>query len=86
VVLVTKLLPHEADVLMDGDDLKLLRDAASVVYDDRAPDEDAHYSYAVNHARGAIVAVRPDLFVGTSAWPEDINALEEYFGTFLIAA
>ncbi|KAL1794446.1 hypothetical protein ACET3X_007867 [Alternaria dauci] len=86
VVLVTKLLPHEADVLMDGDDLKLLRDAASVVYDDRAPDEDAHYSYAVNHARGAIVVVRPDLFVGTSAWPEDINALEEYFGTFLIAA
>lgn len=54
--------------------------------DDRQPDEDAHYYWCgVNHARGAVVVVRPELVVGMSAWPEGAaGALEEYFSRFLI--
>ena len=85
LVVVTKALPHEAKNLLEGDDLKLLRDSATLVYDDRAPDEDAHYFYAVNHAKGAIVVVRPDLIVGVSSWPENTAALDGYFGSFLLA-
>ena len=87
VVLVVKALPHEINDLMHGngkDDLKGLREAATVVYDDRAPDQDAHYWYGINHARGAVVVVRPDLWIGNSVWPEDPSSLDEYFGGFLV--
>ncbi|KAF2266555.1 FAD/NAD(P)-binding domain-containing protein [Lojkania enalia] len=85
VVLVLKSLPHEAEGLLSGPDLQKLREIATVLYDDRAPDEDAHYCYAVNHARGAVIIVRPDLVVGTTAWPEDTSTVDEYFSSFLIA-
>ncbi|KAL2831499.1 FAD binding domain-containing protein [Aspergillus cavernicola] len=90
VILVTKALPYEAAKLLkpangqEPDDLKELREHATVVYDDRVPDDDAHYWYGVNHARGAVVAVRPDLVVGVSVWPEDVESLEAYFGSFLL--
>ena len=86
VLLVLKALPHEAEELLQGNDLRNLREyAPTVVYDDRAPDEDAAYWYGVNHARGAIVAVRPDLVVGISCWPEEAERkLNEYFDGFLI--
>ncbi len=84
VVLVAKCVPREADELLRAPGLENLREAATVVYDDRQPDEDAHYWYGVNHARGAIVVVRPDLVVGTSAWPEDTGAIEDYLSGFLI--
>ncbi len=87
VVLVVKATPHEIDDLMHGsgqDDLKSLEETATVVYDDRAPDQDAHYWYGINHARGAVVIVRPDLWIGTSVWPEDSSPLDEYFGGFLV--
>lgn len=87
VVLVCKMLPHEADeALAEGPDLRDLRGLATVVYDDRQPDESAHYWYGVNHARGAVVVVRPDLVVGMSAWPEDPVAVDEYLSGFLIPA
>lgn len=86
VVLVVKALPHEADELVKGPGMRNLREIATVVFDDRTPDEDAHYCYAVNHARGAMVIVRPDLVVGTSVWPEDAKAVDEYFSSFLIGA
>lgn len=95
VVLVVKALPREKDDLYrgegDGDDtlvedndLRYLRDVATVVYDDRSPDDDAHYWYGINHARGAVVVVRPDLWVGVSAWPENAAAVDEYFAGFLL--
>ncbi|KAF2004770.1 FAD binding domain-containing protein [Amniculicola lignicola CBS 123094] len=84
LVLVVKALPYERDALLAGDDLQGLSENATVLFDDRVPDEDAHYWYGINHARGAAVVVRPDLWVGTSAWPEDVTVLDDYFGGFLI--
>lgn len=83
IVLVVKTLPYQTPELLDGE-LAPLQDHATVVYDDRAPDDDAHYWYGVNHARGALVVVRPDLTVGVSVWPEEIRKLEKYFGSFLL--
>ncbi|MCJ1423734.1 hypothetical protein MMC29_001618 [Sticta canariensis] len=95
VVLVVKALPHEKEELFRGsgderdavaEDNKIqhLRDVATVVYDDRSPDEDAHYWYGINHARGAVIVVRPDLWVGISVWPEDAVAIDKYFEGFLL--
>lgn len=95
VVLVVKALPHEKEALFRGsgderealaevDKLRHLRDVATFVYDDRSPDEDAHYWYGINHARGAVIVVRPDLWVGISAWPEDTVAIDKYFEGFLL--
>lgn len=84
IVLVLKAQPWEKDNLLKGNDFASLRQHATVVYDDRSPDEDSAYCYGINHARGAIVAVRPDLWVGTSCWPEEGSILAEYFGGFLV--
>ena len=85
VVLVLKCLPWEKEALLQGDDLRNLREHATVVFDDRSPEEDAAYWYGINHARGAVVAVRPDLWVGMSCWPEEgDDVLGEYFGGFLV--
>ncbi|KAI9672616.1 MAG: hypothetical protein M1831_000051 [Alyxoria varia] len=86
VLLILKALPHETQGVLQGNDLRNLRGfAPTVVYDDRTPDEDAAYWYGINHARGAIVAVRPDLVVGMSCWPEEAEMkLDEYFDGFLI--
>lgn len=86
VVLVTKALPGEAEALFKGSPaLEILAREATIVYDDRAPDEDAHYWFAVNHARGAVVVSRPDLRVGVSAWLDGgAGRLGEYFGGFLV--
>ena len=89
VVLVVKALPHEAKDLFhrgdeEEDELGLVRENATLVFDDRSPDEDAHYWFGINHARGAVVVVRPDLWVGMSAWPEDVQAIDEYFAGFLV--
>lgn len=85
VVLVLKCLPFEAEDLLEGKELTDLRKrVTTVVFDDRAPDEDAHYWYGVNHARGAVVIVRPDLWLGVSAFPEAVSRVEDYFDSFLI--
>ena len=85
VVLVVKCLPCDKDKLLQGNDLSALRQHATVVFDDRSPNEDAGYWYGINHARGAVVAVRPDLWVGTSCWPEEGVSLRAYFDDFLVA-
>ncbi|KAL5047455.1 hypothetical protein BDW71DRAFT_196872 [Aspergillus fruticulosus] len=58
----------------DNDDLRGLRENAT----------DAHYWYGINHARGAVVVVRPDLAVGVSVFPTDVGTLETYFTSFLL--
>ena len=92
VLLVVKALPLELEKLlhadnsdMEGDGFRGLREHATVLYDDRAPDEDAHYWYGGSHARGAIVIVRPDLWIGMSTWPEKVEDISNYFDSFLVA-
>ncbi|KAL4971570.1 FAD binding domain-containing protein [Aspergillus desertorum] len=88
VILIAKALPYEMAQLLGPhsgqDDLRQLREHATFVYDDRAPDADAHYWYGVNHARGAVAVIRPDLALGVSIWPEEVERLEAYFGGFLV--
>lgn len=88
VMLVVKGVPFQKEALLsvkDGEEgLDLLEEHVTIVYDDRPPDEDAHYWYGINHARGAVLVVRPDLWVGMSAWPEDVEAVESYFAGFLV--
>jgi phenol 2-monooxygenase len=84
VLLIVKALPHEVGVLLEGPELEGIRTEATVVYDDRAPDEDAHYTYGVNHACGCVVVVRPDLVVGMSAWPEETDKIGAYLDGFLV--
>ena len=84
IVFVTKCLPFEVAERMADPELSLLGDTATMVYDDRPPDEDAHYTWGVDHAKGAIVVVRPDLWVGMSAFPGETVRLDHYFGNFLV--
>ena len=84
IVLVTKCLPFEIAERMADPELSTLGEAATVVYDDRPPDEDAHYTWGVDHAKGAIVVVRPDLWVAMSAFPDETAELDRYFGNFLL--
>lgn len=84
IVFVTKCLPFEIAERMADPELLTLRDTATVVYDDRPPDEDAHYTWGIDHTKGAVVVVRPDLWVGTSAFPGETAVLDHYFGNFLL--
>ncbi|KAG0128100.1 putative Phenol 2-monooxygenase [Tuber indicum] len=85
IVLVAKDTPLEAaPKLAKGSDLAPFREIGTVLYDDRAPDEDAHTCYGVDHAKGAAVVVRPDMWTGISAFPNEVDKLAEYFAGFLI--
>lgn len=85
VVLVVKRLPWEMDEVVGGSrELEALRKCATVVYDDRAPDEDAHTTWGVNHRTGALAVVRPDMWVGMGVQPGEVERVEEYFGGFLL--
>ena len=84
VVIVAKCLPFEAEDLLAGEDLKIVRQKATVLFDDRAPDEDAHTCYEVDHGRGAVVVVRPDLWIGESFFLDECDGLQDYFGKWLL--
>ena len=84
LVLVTTLMPLEAATALQGQDLKEVRELANILYDDRAPDENAHTCYEVDHAKGAVVVVRPDLWVGTSVPLSDGSSLNGYFSEWLV--
>lgn len=78
LVLLTKCLPHEARPLLEGNEIVSLRDNCTILYDDRAPDEDAHTCYGINHGKGAAVIVRPDLWIGTSVFLDEAEELGKY--------
>ncbi|RYP38828.1 hypothetical protein DL767_002432 [Monosporascus sp. MG133] len=85
-VLVVKLLPFEFEALPAPQSrlLKPLREiGATVVFDDRSPDEDAHTTWGVNHVTGAVAVIRPDLWVGQTCYPEQTDLIGEYFEAFL---
>ncbi|KAI5814558.1 FAD binding domain-containing protein [Pyronema omphalodes] len=84
VLLVVKCQAYEVKERLIGEDLKTLKEEAQLVFDDRAPDEDAHVCYEVDHARGAVAVVRPDLWLGLGAFPDDTDRLMEYFKGFLV--
>ncbi|KAI1146765.1 FAD binding domain-containing protein [Nemania diffusa] len=88
VVLVAKLLPFELEAALESGGSPLLKEflrdtGATVVFDDRAPDEDAHTTWGANHSTGAVAVIRPDLWVGMTAFPERSGEIEEYFAQFL---
>jgi phenol 2-monooxygenase len=83
IVVVIKRLPFELDTVMAGPEFQTLKDVASTVFDDQPPDEDAHTMWGVDHGTGAVVVVRPDLWVGRSVRPDRIGELEGYFSGFL---
>jgi phenol 2-monooxygenase len=84
-VLVTKCREYEVAPLLSSPAFAALKENCRVLYDDRAPDEDAHTCYEVDHARGAVVVVRPDLWVGESAFlDEGVEVLERYFAGWLV--
>ncbi|KAL4890074.1 FAD binding domain-containing protein [Aspergillus ambiguus] len=85
IVVVAKGMPFEiTENFSINEDLATLRDTATVLADDRAPDDDAHSTWGVNHRTGAVVVVRPDLWVGISAAPDDTEKLGAYFERILL--
>lgn len=83
VVLVVKLLPFEFD--SGAAEFSEGIENLTVVYDDRPPDEDAHTTWGANHTTGGIAVIRPDLWVGMTCYPTEVDKLGEYFGKFLKA-
>ena len=69
---------------LEGEGLKEVREHCRVLCDDRAPDENAHTCYEVDHGRGAVVVVRPDLWVGMSVGLGEGGRLGGYFGEWLV--
>ncbi|KAL9637920.1 MAG: hypothetical protein Q9164_001893 [Protoblastenia rupestris] len=84
IIVVAKGVPFETHARMEGDELAALQEQAIVLSDDRSPDEDAHTTYGINHAYGAVVIVRPDLWVGNSFFPDEVDNMERYFQAFLL--
>ncbi|KAJ5971621.1 FAD binding domain-containing protein [Penicillium vulpinum] len=84
VVLVAKRLPFEIDGILAEPELQGLREAATIVFDDQAPDEDGHTMWGVDHGTAAVIVVRPDLWVGRSVRPDQVDELDKYFSGFMI--
>ncbi|GAP82679.2 putative FAD binding domain-containing protein [Rosellinia necatrix] len=89
LVLVTKLMPFELDALApEGEAAALVAalraEGAEVLFDDRAPDEDAHTTWGANHGTGGVAIIRPDLWVGMTAFPDEMDAVADYFAGFLV--
>ncbi|KAF2821203.1 hypothetical protein CC86DRAFT_359922 [Ophiobolus disseminans] len=84
ILVVVKRLPWEMDAVMSTPELHILRQYATIIYDDRTPDEDAHTTWGVNHTDGGLAVVRPDLWVGMTALPDDVDTLSRYFAGFLL--
>lgn len=75
---------HVEQRLATDESITDLKQHSVVVFDDRPPDEDAHNTWGVNYRTGAVVVVRPDLWVGFSCAPQDVDELNKYFDGFLI--
>ncbi|KAL8694803.1 MAG: hypothetical protein Q9224_003502 [Gallowayella concinna] len=88
VVLVVKCCLLLPDVvgggILAGAEFSGVEKYATVLYDDRPPDEDAHTMYEIDHGKGAVVVVRPDLWVGFSAFLDEVERVDGYFGSWLL--
>lgn len=88
LVVVVKCLPFEFEARRQSESSSLkglepLWSVATVVFDDRAPDDDAHTTWGVNHATGGVVVIRPDLWVGITTFPSEMGKIISYFEAFL---
>lgn len=86
IVLVLKMLPFEWENTTNLRQLSIrgaMPGRASVVFDDRAPDEDAHTTWGVNHTTGGVAVVRPDLWVSLTAFPEEVDRMSAFFEAFM---
>lgn len=86
LVIVLKCLPFELERKKSemGEEAATLWREATVVFDDRAPDEDAHSIWGANHGTGGVAIVRPDLWVGLTCAPGKSEKLVGYFDGFLL--
>ncbi|KAI0409180.1 FAD binding domain-containing protein [Xylaria palmicola] len=87
LLLVTKLMPFELERLSpSAAELvgQLRGEGTRIVFDDRAPDEDAHTTWGANHAKGGVAVIRPDLWVGMTAFPDEMETVADYFAGFLL--
>ena len=84
IILVTKCMPFEMEARLVDPGMSALKDAATVVYDDRPPDKGAYYTFSIDHSKGAVVVTRPDLWVGgMSIFLSEAAELEKYFAQFM---
>lgn len=86
IVLVAKLMPFQQQELPSSASelLDILRnEGAQIVFDDRAPDDDAHTTWGANHAKGGVAIIRPDLWVSMTAFPDETDVIAKYFEGFL---
>ncbi|KAI0465611.1 FAD binding domain-containing protein [Xylaria cf. heliscus] len=86
IIVITKLMPFELETLPPAaaELVGFLRSEAEVLYDDRPPDEDAHTTFGANHAKGGIAVIRPDLWVGITAYLDETDIIANYFAGFLV--
>ena len=88
VVLVTKLLQFQLQTLppLAAELVGTLRGEvdAQVLFDDRAPDEDVHTTWGASHVSGGVAVIRPDLWVGVTAFPDEPRKILDYFAGFLV--
>ncbi|KAJ3497717.1 hypothetical protein NLG97_g1691 [Lecanicillium saksenae] len=89
LVVVVKMLPFEwENGTVLGQSLAPIQAAlpeeAVVVFDDRAPDEDAHTTWGVDHNIGGLAVVRPDLWVSVTSPPSGIESISKFFDSFLL--
>lgn len=85
ILLIARATPTEAEKSVTA--FPYLHKNAQLVFDDQLPasifGSDAHAVYGVDHKQGAVVAVRPDTWVGTAVTIDEVSSLESYFGAFL---
>lgn len=89
IVVVAKVLPFEwENGTTEGQSIAdiqaALPEEANVVFDDRAPDEDAHTTWGVDHRTGGVAVVRPDLWVSATCRLDNTETLSQFFEGFLL--
>jgi phenol 2-monooxygenase len=86
LILVVKLLPFEMEALSNQasevvEALKAI--GTTIMFDDRAPDEDAHNTWGASHETGGVAVIRPDLWVGSTFHLDETEQMRQYFDGFL---
>jgi phenol 2-monooxygenase len=84
IVVVVECVPFELDELLPQEGMQELKKVATFVFDDRAPDENAHTTWGADRRNGGLAVIRPDLWVGITAPLAEVETLDKYFGSFLL--
>ncbi|KAF2129697.1 FAD binding domain-containing protein [Dothidotthia symphoricarpi CBS 119687] len=83
IVVVVECVPFELDELLSPG-MEKLKKVATFVFDDRAPDENAHTMWGADRENGGLAVIRPDLWVGITAPLAEVETLDKYFESFLL--